>query len=422
MSEKKNVPELRFEGFEEPWESKRLIDVIEKLTGGASIAPDDYVEEGYRTIPKGAINASGVADLSGCKYVADIFLQKNISSTTSDGELVTSLRDLVPSAPNMGRIVRICTNSGNNETFLMPQGVYSIAVKHGIDEDFLIAYSNTPEFRRIISSEKNGSTQVHIRNGEYLNIGIFLSHYDEQKRIGIVVKNLDTLLTLQQRKCERLKNIKKAMLEKMFPREGRDVPEIRFEGFSGAWERSNLGEMVQFSKGTGYSKADLRESGTPIILYGRLYTRYETVIQDVDTFADEKPASVYSRGGEVIVPASGETAEDISIASVVEQSGILLGGDLNIITPPSNLDSAFLAISISNGKPHRDMAKMAQGKSVVHLHNTDLAKIELKYPCFDEQAQISTYFSHLDHLITLHQQKYEKLKQLKQSLLEKMFV
>ena len=166
-----------------------------------------------------------------------------------------------------------------------------------------------------------------------------------------------------------------------------------------------MGELVQFSKGSGYSKADLKESGTPIILYGRLYTKYETVIAEVDTFADAKPGSIYSRGGEVIVPASGETAEDISIASVVEKSGVLLGGDLNIITPMTSLDSAFLAISISNGKPHDDMAKMAQGKSVVHLHNTDLEKINLAFPNYEEQMQISTYFKRLDTLITLHQRK-----------------
>ncbi len=170
-----------------------------------------------------------------------------------------------------------------------------------------------------------------------------------------------------------------------------------------SWEQRKLGELVQFSKGKGYSKGDLKESGTPIILYGRLYTKYETVITDVDTFVDEKTGSVYSSGGEVIVPASGETAEDISIASAVEKPGVLLGGDLNIITPPANLDSAFLAISISNGKPHNDMAKMAQGKSVVHLHNTDLEKIDLAYPNHEEQARISGFFGSIDNLITLHQ-------------------
>lgn len=175
--------------------------------------------------------------------------------------------------------------------------------------------------------------------------------------------------------------------------------------FALSWEQRKLGNMVSFSKGSGYSKGDLKENGTPIILYGRLYTKYETVISEVDIFADEKKGSVFSKGGEVIVPASGETAEDISIASVVEKSGILLGGDLNIITPPDEMDSAFLAISISNGKPHNDMAKMAQGKSVVHLHNSDLEKIDLPYPNYDEQRRISGFFSDLDNLITLHQRK-----------------
>ena len=145
-------------------------------------------------------------------------------------------------------------------------------------------------------------------------------------------------------------------------------------------------------------------------MYGRLYTKYETVISNVDTFADPKHSSLFSRGGEVIVPASGETAEDISIASVVEKSGIMLGGDLNVITPTKSIDPTFLAISISFGTPHRDMAKMAQGKSIVHLHNSDLEQIELFYPKFDEQKMISSYFRQLDNLITLHQRKPRKTK------------
>lgn len=199
------------------------------------------------------------------------------------------------------------------------------------------------------------------------------------------------------------------------------APAVRVKGFTDSWKQCKLGEMVNFSKGTGYSKSDLKESGTPIILYGRLYTKYETIISDVDTFVDEKPNSVFSEGGEVIVPASGETAEDISVASVVDQSGVLLGGDLNIVKPPLNLDSRFLAISISNGKPHHDMANMAQGKSVVHLHNSDLAKIDFPYPRYEEQCRISQYFKSIDHIISLHQRKLEQQKNLKKYFLQNMF-
>lgn len=208
---------------------------------------------------------------------------------------------------------------------------------------------------------------------------------------------------------------------KTIEQKAKKVPAIRFAGFEDEWVEKKLGEMASFSKGMGYSKGDLKENGTPIVLYGRLYTKYETIISDVDTFADAKSNSVYSKGGEVIVPGSGETAEDISIASVVKKSGVLLGGDLNVITPPKNLDSVFLAISISNGKPHSDMAKMAQGKSVVHLHNTDLAEINLPYPNIIEQQKIGSFFSNIDSLISLEQKKYDKLTQVKKSMLEKMF-
>jgi len=166
-----------------------------------------------------------------------------------------------------------------------------------------------------------------------------------------------------------------------------------------------LGELATFSKGSGYSKSDLKEKGTPIILYGRLYTKYETIIKNVDTFVDVKGDSVYSEGGEVIVPASGETAEDISIASVVEKPGILIGGDLNVVHLSQNIDPIFLALSISNGEPHSDMRKRAQGKSVVHLHNEDLSQIKLKYPSLIEQIKIGQYFKSIENLITLHQRK-----------------
>ena len=203
--------------------------------------------------------------------------------------------------------------------------------------------------------------------------------------------------------------------------EKKRTPRLRFRGFTDDWEQRKLGELATFTKGAGYSKSDLKESGTPVVLYGRLYTKYETVIRDVDTFVDAKDGSIYSRGGEVVVPASGETAEDIAIASTLEKSGILIGGDLNVIHPCNRLEPVFLAISISNGEPHVEMARRAQGKSVVHLHNEDLSRIELQYPEIAEQQKISQCFLNLDHLITLHQRKYDMLKKVKKAMFEKMF-
>ena len=198
-------------------------------------------------------------------------------------------------------------------------------------------------------------------------------------------------------------------------------PALRFKGFTDPWEQRKLGEIAFFSKGVGYSKNDLCEEGTPIILYGRLYTKYETCIFDVDTFVKEKSGSVYSKGGEVIVPASGETAEDISIASVVVKPGILLGGDLNVVSPTAEYDSAFLALTISSGATHKYLSSLAQGKSVVHLHNADIQSVSAKFPTKREQEKIHLLFGKIDTRITLHQRKYEKLVNIKKSMLDKMF-
>ena len=203
--------------------------------------------------------------------------------------------------------------------------------------------------------------------------------------------------------------------------EKQNTPEIRFEGFTDPWEQRKLGELCTFSKGHGYSKADIRDAGTPLILYGRLYTQYESRIEEVDTFAVEQDGSILSRGNEVIVPASGETAEDIAVASSVRRSGIILGGDLNVVTPTSKLDPDYTALAIMYSKAHDDLAKRAQGKSVVHVHGNDIAEVEVSYPSESEQKRISSVVLNLDSLITLHQRKYDKLCTVKKSMLDKMF-
>ncbi|WP_271010557.1 restriction endonuclease subunit S [Listeria seeligeri] len=203
--------------------------------------------------------------------------------------------------------------------------------------------------------------------------------------------------------------------------ERKTAPVIRFKGFSDAWEQRKLEELATFSKGNSYTKNDLIDNGKPIILYGRLYTRYQTVIEAVDTFAKEKFNSVISEGNEVLVPASGETSEEISRASVIGKSGVVLGGDLNIIKPNESIDSIFLALTISNGGQKKELSKRAQGKSVVHLHNSDLKQVNLLYPKLEEQQKIGIFFKQLDNTIALHQRKLEALKLMKKGFLQQIF-
>ena len=198
-------------------------------------------------------------------------------------------------------------------------------------------------------------------------------------------------------------------------------PRCFLGSFDFSWEQRKAIDIADYSKGNGYSKGDLTDSGTPIILYGRLYTKYQFAISEVDTFAVPRNGAVYSQGNEVIVPASGETAEDIARASAVEKSGVLLGGDLNILRPFDFINPLFLALAISNGEPQKELAKKAQGKSVVHIHNTDIQEVTIAYPSRTEQDRIVSVFRQLDNLITLHQRKCALLFSSFQALISMMF-
>lgn len=201
------------------------------------------------------------------------------------------------------------------------------------------------------------------------------------------------------------------------------VPKVRFKGFSDPWEQRKLKLLADFSKGAGYSKKDIIDQGTPIVLYGRLYTNYQVNITTIkDTFVKVRPGSVFSECNDVIVPASGETAEDIARASHVCISGAVLGGDLNIIKPKINIiDSSFLALCISNGQQNKELIKRAQGKSIVHLHNSDLKQVVLKYPSKRNQSMIARIFDKTDNLIAANEDKLEQLKTLKKLMMQKIF-
>ena len=311
-----------------------------------------------------------------------------------------------------------------NDRFYLAPNVSRIRVKSDDSPKFISHYMRTDNFKNkvifplIATSSQPALSMENIRK---FTINIPTSR-EEQDCLAKYFDNLDHLITLHQRKCDETKKLKKYMLQKMFPQNGEKVPEIRFSGFTDDWEQRKLEDIAEFSKGSGYSKGDLIESGTPIILYGRLYTKYETSISEVDTYVEAKDGSVYSKGGEVIVPASGETAEDIARAATVDKSGVILGGDLNVVSPNEDINSAFLAISISHGNSQRELAKKAQGKSVVHIHNEEIKNLVVPFPANAEQNKIVEYFSNLDHLITLHQRELESLQNIKKFMLEKMFV
>lgn len=199
-------------------------------------------------------------------------------------------------------------------------------------------------------------------------------------------------------------------------------PKIRFKGFSGEWKRSTLGDLALFSKGSGYSKSDICKEGTPVILYGRMYTKYQSVFDEIDTFVNPKDNSVVSKGGEVIIPGSGESSEDISLAAMVKNEGVILGGDLNILKFNQKVnDPAFMSMAITYSPTRAELSSYSQGKTVVHLRNSEIAKGTIRYPDILEQNTIVNYVLSLDAQISASTSRLVSLKQMKAASLQAMF-
>ena len=200
-----------------------------------------------------------------------------------------------------------------------------------------------------------------------------------------------------------------------------NVPNLRFPEFQGEWKEKRLSEIADLFKGNGISKEQLTDTGEPCILYGELYTKYKSeVISDIFSKTDiDTRKLVKSKANDVIIPCSGETAVDIATARCVPYDNILLGGDLNIIRL-YDCDGSFMSYQL-NGKRKYDLAKVAQGVSVVHLYGDHLKGVKTYNPCLEEQKKIAKLLSLLDERIATQNKIIEDLKKLKSAIVEKVF-
>lgn len=388
---KQDIPKIRFYSYQGAWTENKIADIV-KISAGGDVDKVKLKESGKYPVIANALTNKGIVG-----FYEDYKVKAPAVTVTGRGDVGYA----VARHENFTPIVRLLTLQSEK-----------------IDVDYL---ENQINSMRIL----NESTGVPQLTAPQLgNYKVYYPKIEEQTAIGTLFRTLDDLLSSYKDNLTNYQSLKETMLSKMFPKAGQTVPEIRLDGFEEEWEVQSLKELASFSKGNGYTKSDLVNSGNEIILYGQLYTNYQTVISMVNTFVLEtREKSVISKGGEVVVPASGESAEDISRASVIEKSGVIIGGDLNIIYPDENkVNSIFLALTISNGSQQKELIKRAQGKSVVHLRNNDLEKVVLHYPSMEEQRAIGLYFSNLDNLINSHQEKISQLETLKKKLLQDMFI
>ena len=218
-----------------------------------------------------------------------------------------------------------------------------------------------------------------------------------------------------------LKKHKRGVIEQIFTDSAERMPKLRFSEFDNGWQEKQLGDIGTFNKGAPLSKADIAETGHPLVLYGELYTTYGEVINHVERRTTRNVDKSYlSKKGDVIIPTSGETAEEIATASCVMEDGVVLGGDLNIFRSPK-VDGRFLAYLMRHTVSWK-ISRIAQGVSVVHVSASELKRIHIAFPTQDEQERIVSLLSLLDSRIAAAQAVLEKCINMKHGILQQLFV
>lgn len=406
-------PKIRFKGFEGEWKTPSIGEVFELRNGYTpSKAVNEFWEGG--TIPW--FRMEDIRTNGG--FLKDA-IQHITPLAVKGAGLFEKNSIILATTATIGVHAMLIADSLANQQFTNFRVRKSLSNSY-IDNFLYYSFFNIDEWSK---KNTNSGGLLSVNMPLLVKQPLYSPCKQEQKAIASYFTSLDSKISAATSRLASLKQMKAASLQAMFPQEGETVPKIRFKGFEGEWKKVKLGDIAKFTKGQGYSKSDLKETGQPIILYGRMYTKYQFVIGEVDTFANLKDASILSEGDEIIMPASGETPEDIACASAVLVKDIILGGDLNIMHfDLTKISTPYIALVITYSKTHHDLSKCAQGKSVVHLHNGAISRATISLPSLAEQQAIASYFTSLDRQISLQSQRLEKLKQIKSACLDKMFV
>lgn len=399
-------PKLRFVGFERSWSLVSIGDMA-SVIGGFPWSSKDYSSHGTHLVIT-------IANVNGHRYLDDTQGNK----ITPDDETYILNKDdiLVTLTGNVGRV-----SKATNSAAVLNQRVGKIVVRNKSDHEFLFQIMRNGAFEKSMIFIGQGAAQKNISNRDVLDYRINTPQSsDEKKKIADFFSTLDQMIDLSASEVTHLEQLKKGYMQRMFPKEGETVPELRFEGFDTPWEPALISERCRLLKGALLGKMDLSEDGTPCVLYGELYTVYGDNAAEIASRTQRaSPRMVYSKKGDVLVPSSGETPEDISTATCVQHDGVALGGDLNVLRP--NKDNGHVLALVLSYVEKRRIASLAQGKSVVHISNNELGKLSVMLPSLEEQESLSRFFQVLDSLIQTAKEELETLRTMKKGYMQRMF-
>ncbi len=383
-----NVPEIRFKGFSGEWADATLSDVIDVRSG-----------KDYKHLGKGDIPVYGTGG-----YMLSV---DNALSNDED-------------AIGIGRKGTIDKPYLLRAPFWTVDTLFYAVPKPKFKLDYLYCL-----FQKIDWKKHDESTGVpSLSKVAINNIPVRVTNEKEQTAIGNTFQKLDNLINQHQQKHDKLSNIKKAMLEKMFPKQGETMPEIRFKGFSGDWEEKRLGDIGDTFTGlAGKTKHDFGHGQARFVTYMNVFANAisnESLVEPVEI--DESQNEVVK--GDVFFTTSSETPEEVGMSSIWmgEAKNVYLNSFCFGYRPKQRLDSVYLAYMLRASSFRKQVIFLAQGVSRYNISKTKVMDIKTYMPSLLEQEKIGSYFQKLDALINQHQQQITKLNNIKQACLSKMFV
>ena len=384
MTKKLNAPAIRFKGFSDAWEQRKVQDVADRF-------------DNLRIPVAANLRVHGTTPYYGANGIQDY-----VEGFTHDGEFVLVAED---GANDLKNYPVKCVNGRiwvNNHAHIL-QG------KAGIADNSFLAFAIS---QSDIESLLVGGGRAKLNAETLMSIEFRLPCLQEQYRIGEYLTQLDHLITLHQRKFEKLTNVKKSMLEKMFPKNGSSYPEIRFKGFTDPWEQRKLGEVATFINGRAYSQPELLSSGKyKVLRVGNFYTNDSWYYSDL-----ELGEKYYADYGDLLYTWSATFGPHIWLGDRV-----IYHYHIWKINLSDQLEKQFAVQLLEQDRANILSSK--NGSTMVHITKEGMEQKDVIIPpSTKEQQEIGAFFLQLDHLITLHQRKLEKLQNIKKSMLEKMFV
>lgn len=416
-----NTPDIRFKGFAESWEQRKLYTAIDFIVDNRGKNPPYYSDKGIPVIDNYMIKNSLYPDLTS----ATRFIDENLYNTfirkynEADDILITLVGNGI----------------GNISLFPREKAVIiqnTLGLRTSEDKKFLF-FLLMAKNKDIVLLDR-GMAQPSIRQDEVLDLDINLPSKNEQAKIGNFFSYLDNLITLHQRKCDEMSEIKKFMLQKMFPKNGEQFPEIRFKGFTGPWERRKFRDVFLGLQNNTLSRAELNyESGVVRnIHYGDVLIKLGDYIdvsnEELPFISDDKIIDKYRssllQNGDIII---ADTAEDLTVGKcteIVGSEGVNLISGLHTIPcrPIEKFAPKFMGYYMNSSSYHDQLIPLMQGIKVTSISKSALQDTDMLLPkSYDEQAKIGVYFSTLDNLISLHHCKCDELKEFKKFMLQNMF-